>query len=166
MRHRLEYFGVRLLIALVRAMPGVAASIDRARSSAAPSTCSIGRTAASPSGTSPRRFPARSTAERRHIVRGAFAHFGRLLMELLKFSTLSPEAMLARVEFEGEEHVRAAHAQGSGVLFVTGHFGYWELQAMVHALRLQPMAVRGARARQPGAERRCSSASARAPATA
>ena len=62
-------------------------------------------------------------------------------MELLKFSTLSPEAMLARVEFEGEEHVRAAHAQGRGVLFVTGHFGYWELQAMVHALRLQPMAV-------------------------
>ena len=49
--------------------------------------------------------------------------------------------MLARVEFEGEEHVRAAHAQGKGVLFVTGHFGFWELQAMVHALRLPPMAV-------------------------
>src|SRR5262245_35414110 len=86
-------------------------------------------------------FPGRSERERRQIVRGAFEHFGRLLMELLKFSTLSPDAMLARVEFEGEEHVRAAHAQGRGVLFVTGHFGYWELQAMVHALRLTPMAV-------------------------
>jgi KDO2-lipid IV(A) lauroyltransferase len=64
-----------------------------------------------------------------------------LLFELLKFSTLSPEAMLSRVEFDGEEHVRAAHAQGRGVLFVTGHFGFWELQAMVHALRLGPMAV-------------------------
>jgi len=49
--------------------------------------------------------------------------------------------MLARVEFEGEERVRLAYAHGKGVLFVTGHFGYWELQAMVHALRLQPMAV-------------------------
>ena len=49
--------------------------------------------------------------------------------------------MLARVEFEGEERVRAAYAQGKGVLFVTGHFGFWELQAMVHALRLPPMAV-------------------------
>jgi Kdo2-lipid IVA lauroyltransferase/acyltransferase len=86
-------------------------------------------------------FPGRSAQERRQIVRGAFEHFGRLLLELLKFSTLSPDAMLARVEFEGEEHVRAAHAQGRGVLFVTGHFGYWELQAMVHALRLTPMAV-------------------------
>ena len=37
--------------------------------------------------------------------------------------------MLARVEFEGEERVRSAYAQGKGVLFVTGHFGFWELQA-------------------------------------
>ena len=49
--------------------------------------------------------------------------------------------MLARVEFEGDERVRQAYAQGKGVLFVTGHFGFWELQAMVHALRLRPMAV-------------------------
>jgi len=86
-------------------------------------------------------FPGRSAAEQRAIVRGAFAHFGRLLFELLKFSTLTSAAMLARVEFEGDERVRQAYAQGKGVLFVTGHFGFWELQAMVHALRLRPMAV-------------------------
>jgi KDO2-lipid IV(A) lauroyltransferase len=86
-------------------------------------------------------FPARPEAERRLIVRGAFAHFGRLLFQLLKFGTLEPEAMLARVEFEGEDHVRHAHARGKGILFVTGHFGFWELQALVHALRLQPMTV-------------------------
>jgi KDO2-lipid IV(A) lauroyltransferase len=86
-------------------------------------------------------FPSRSAAGRRQIVRGAFQHFGRLLLQVLKFSTLSPEVMLARVEFEGEERVRLAHAQGKGVLFVTGHFGFWELQAIVHALRLPPMAV-------------------------
>jgi KDO2-lipid IV(A) lauroyltransferase len=86
-------------------------------------------------------FPSRSAAERAVIVRGAFQHFGRLLFELLKFSTLPPADMLSRVEFEGEDHVRFAYAQGRGVLFVTGHFGYWELQAMVHALRLQPMTV-------------------------
>jgi KDO2-lipid IV(A) lauroyltransferase len=86
-------------------------------------------------------FPALSPGERRLIVRSAFAHFGRLLSAMLKFSTLTPEAMLARVEFEGEERVRAAYAHGKGVIFVTGHFGFWELQALVHALRLQPMAV-------------------------
>jgi KDO2-lipid IV(A) lauroyltransferase len=86
-------------------------------------------------------LPARTPAEQRVIVRQAFAHFGRLLFELLKFQTLSPERMLARVEFEGEERVRAAYAHGAGVLFVTGHFGFWELQALVHALRFPPMAV-------------------------
>jgi KDO2-lipid IV(A) lauroyltransferase len=86
-------------------------------------------------------FPSRPAGERRLIVRGAFAHFGRLLFALLKFSTLSPAAMLARVEFDGQERVRLALARGKGVLFVTGHFGFWELQAMVHALQLGPMAV-------------------------
>lgn len=86
-------------------------------------------------------FPGRSPAERRAIARRAFRHFGRLLFAVLRFSALSPEAMLARVEVEGDEHVRAAHAQGRGVLFVTGHFGFWEIQALAHALRFPPMAV-------------------------
>lgn len=86
-------------------------------------------------------FPGRPASEQRAIVRGAFAHFGRLLLAVLEFSALTPEQMLARVEFEGEDRVRLAHAHGKGVLFVTGHFGYWELQALVHALRLPPMAV-------------------------
>ena len=64
-----------------------------------------------------RAFPMRPAAERRAIARGTFIHFGRLLLELLKFSTLSPEGMLARVEFDGEERVRLAYAQGRGVLF-------------------------------------------------
>jgi len=86
-------------------------------------------------------FPSRPARERRQIVRGAFAHFGRLLFALLKFSTLTPEQVLARVEFEGEDRVRLAYSRGKGVLFVTGHFGYWELQALAHPLRLGSMAV-------------------------
>ena len=86
-------------------------------------------------------FPTRPEAERAAIARDMFAHFGRLLTVLLKFSTLSPEQMLARVEFEGEERVRAAHALGKGVLLFTGHFGYWEINALVHAIELRPMAV-------------------------
>jgi KDO2-lipid IV(A) lauroyltransferase len=83
----------------------------------------------------------RPAAERRAIARGTFIHFGRLLLELLKFSTLSPEGMLARVEFDGEERVRLAYAQGRGVLFFTGHFGFWEIHAIAHALRFEPIGV-------------------------
>ena len=77
-------------------------------------------------------FPHRPAAERRAIVRNVFKHFGRMLFELMKFSGLSPSEMLARVEFEGMERVEAAHALGRGTLFITGHFGYWELHAIAH----------------------------------
>ena len=49
--------------------------------------------------------------------------------------------MLAAVEFEGEERVTHALAGGKGALFITGHFGYWELHAMAHALRFPPIGV-------------------------
>ncbi len=86
-------------------------------------------------------LPNLSDAERRVLVRRAFEHFGRLLCGMLEFSGLSPNAMLDRVEIEGAERVRTAHALGKGVLFVTGHFGCWEIQALAHAVRFPPMAV-------------------------
>ncbi len=86
-------------------------------------------------------FPTRSPSEVQAIARAMFRHFGRLLFEMLKFSALSPTAMLQRVEFEGEDRARLAYAQGRGVLFFTGHFGFWELHAIVHGLRLRPIGV-------------------------
>jgi KDO2-lipid IV(A) lauroyltransferase len=140
MRHRLEYLLVGSLRALVRFMPDAVVrgcgtllgrafyTIDRAHRRIADRNLAAA-------------FPSRSEHERRTILRGAFVHFGRLLFELLKFSTLSNQAMLARVEFSGEDRARHAYAQGKGVLFFTGHFGFWELHAVVHALQLQPIGV-------------------------
>jgi KDO2-lipid IV(A) lauroyltransferase len=41
----------------------------------------------------------------------------------------------------GREERCVALAQGKGILFCTGHFGYWEQQAIAHALKFEPMAV-------------------------
>jgi KDO2-lipid IV(A) lauroyltransferase len=140
MRHRLEYLIVRALVAIVGVMPdplvracgtalGLAFyTIDRPHRRIAERNLATA-------------FPSRPEKERRVIAREAFAHFGRLLFELLKFSTLSREQMLARVEFDGEERARLAYAQGKGVLFITGHFGFWELHAMVHALQIEPIGL-------------------------
>src|SRR5712691_6090111 len=140
MKHRLEYALVKALLVGVRVVPDPLVratgtllgrafyTLDRAHRRIAH------RNLASA-------FPSRTERERKAIARAAFAHFGRLLVELLKFSTLSDEAMLARVEFDGEDRARLAYAQGKGVLFFTGHFGFWELHAMVHALRLEPIGV-------------------------
>jgi KDO2-lipid IV(A) lauroyltransferase len=140
MKHRLEYFVVRVVIAAVRLTPAFVVrgagtalglafyTLDGAHRRIAQRNLATA-------------FPSRPEAERRAIARAAFGHFGRLLFELLQFSTLSPQQMLARVEFDGEERSRLAYAQGKGVLFITGHFGFWELQAMVHALRVEPVSI-------------------------
>lgn len=86
-------------------------------------------------------FPARPASERRAIARRMFQHFGVLLLALLRFGRLSPEAMRAEVVVDGEDRVRSAYARGKGVLFFTGHFGFWELHAMAHALLFQPIGV-------------------------
>jgi Kdo2-lipid IVA lauroyltransferase/acyltransferase len=86
-------------------------------------------------------FPNRSPKELRLIARSVFGHFGSLLTEVLRFSGLSREQMLASIEFEGEERVFAAHKEGKGALFITGHFGYWELHALAHALQMPPIGV-------------------------
>ena len=46
-----------------------------------------------------------------------------------------------RVDFDGEERVRMAYGQGKGILFITGHFGFWELHAVAHPLRFEPIGV-------------------------
>ena len=137
MRHRIEYLVVRALIALIRLTPG---PLVRAAGTA------LGLAFYAVDGAHRRiaqrnlatAFPSRPAKERRAIARRAFTHFGRLTLELLRFATLSPEQMLARVEIDGEERVKLAYSHGKGVLFITGHFGFWELQALVHALRFQP----------------------------
>jgi KDO2-lipid IV(A) lauroyltransferase len=86
-------------------------------------------------------FPTRSLKERRAIARSVFVHFGRMLILLLQFSGRSRDEMLDWVEVEGDERVRQAHGLGKGVLLVTGHFGFWELHALVHGIVLGPIGV-------------------------
>jgi KDO2-lipid IV(A) lauroyltransferase len=139
-RHRLEYLAVSAVIALVRALPmgavlGLGTLLGRTFYSVdlPHRRLALGNLEAA--------FPARPPAERRAIARKMFAHFGRLLAVLLKFSTMTRARMLELVEFEGEERVVNAHAFGRGVLLFTGHFGFWEINALVHALAIRPIAV-------------------------
>jgi KDO2-lipid IV(A) lauroyltransferase len=86
-------------------------------------------------------FPLRTEEECRATARATFAHFGRLLVAILKFSTLDIDGIRERVEFEGDARVQSALAAGKGVLLFSGHFGYWELQGIAHPLALPPMSV-------------------------
>ncbi|MEZ5286876.1 MAG: lysophospholipid acyltransferase family protein [Vicinamibacterales bacterium] len=86
-------------------------------------------------------FPGRPEEERRRIARQTFMHFGHLLLELLRFSALTSDQRTALTDIDGADHVRHAYAQGRGVLFFTGHFGFWELHAIQHGTAFEPIGV-------------------------
>jgi Kdo2-lipid IVA lauroyltransferase/acyltransferase len=79
-------------------------------------------------------FPEKSEAERRRILRGVFTSLGRQLAELCQFPEYTPQNIDEIVVYDGLENYERAYAQGKGVLFLTAHFGGWELSAFAHSL--------------------------------
>ena len=86
-------------------------------------------------------FPSRTEAECRALVRTTFCHCGRHVIDLLNFDRMNESEMMRLVEIEGEERVEQARTHGKGVMYYTGHFGYWELQVMLHGVRFQPIVM-------------------------
>ena len=79
-------------------------------------------------------FPEKSVAERKRILRGEFTSLGRQLAELCQFPRYTPENVEEVVVYDGLENYERAYARGKGVLFLTAHFGGWELSAFAHSL--------------------------------
>jgi len=91
----------------------------------------------------------RSRREIKRIARGVFCHFGHSVAELIALRT--PERLFNRlsVSLEGFEYAKEALDRGRGLLFVTGHFGNWELMAAYFAYRGYPIHVVAREIRQP-----------------
>jgi len=79
-------------------------------------------------------FPEKSEAERARILRGVFASLGRQLAELCQFPKYTPDNIDEVVTYDGLENYERAYARRKGVLFLTAHFGGWELSAFAHSL--------------------------------
>ena len=65
---------------------------------------------------------------------GEFASLGRQLAEVCQFPRYTRENVSRVVIYDGFENYERAFARGKGVLFLTAHFGGWELSAFVHSL--------------------------------
>lgn len=76
---------------------------------------------------------------RRRIIKGAFRNLGRLLGEFSQFPKLDARAISQIVVYDGFENYAAALKRRRGVLFLTGHFGAWELCAFAHGAYGHPL---------------------------
>lgn len=79
-------------------------------------------------------FPEKTETDRRRILRRVFSSLGRQLAELCQFPRYTPQNVDEVVVYDGLENYERAYARGKGVLFLTAHFGGWELSAFAHSL--------------------------------
>lgn len=86
-------------------------------------------------------FPEWDGARLEATARGVYAHFGRLLFDVLWLQGRSREEVLALVEVVGREHVEAAMASGRGIIYCTAHIGNWEVQGLAHGWLFAPVGL-------------------------
>jgi Kdo2-lipid IVA lauroyltransferase/acyltransferase len=86
-------------------------------------------------------FPEKSEVERAQILRGEFTSLGRQLAEVCRFPQYTRENVNEVVVYDGFENFERARVRSKGVLFLTAHFGGWELSAFAHSLYGHPMHV-------------------------
>jgi KDO2-lipid IV(A) lauroyltransferase len=79
-------------------------------------------------------FPEKTEVERARILRGEFTSLGRQLAEVCHFPKYTLQNVEEVVVYDGLENYKQAYAQGKGVLFLTAHFGGWELSAFTHSM--------------------------------
>jgi Kdo2-lipid IVA lauroyltransferase/acyltransferase len=86
-------------------------------------------------------FPEKSARERRRILKKLFTGLGRQLAEFCLFPSYTRENVARVAIHDGMENYEAARARGKGVLFLTGHFGGWEIGSFVHSIVGYPMQI-------------------------
>jgi Kdo2-lipid IVA lauroyltransferase/acyltransferase len=88
-----------------------------------------------------RSFPEWDESRVLATARGVYAHFGRVLLDIVWMEGRPPAVLLALTDVEGLEHARAAFASGRGLVCPTAHFGNWEFQGVASSLLLGPFSV-------------------------
>lgn len=83
----------------------------------------------------------KSDSEMNLIAKKAFENLGMNFMEFFRLPRLKERDLNGYVECEGFENFKKAHDKGRGVIFLTGHFGNWELMAVFYALKNYPVDI-------------------------
>jgi KDO2-lipid IV(A) lauroyltransferase len=79
-------------------------------------------------------FPDWTEARRRQVLRGLFRNFGRMLADFAHFRHWRRDNIERLIIYDGFENYERAHREGKGVLFLTAHFGNWELGSFAHGV--------------------------------
>lgn len=79
-------------------------------------------------------FPDWSPRARRRVLFGLFQNLGRMLADFAHFPHWNRANIERLIVYDGFENYAAARRRGKGVLFLTAHFGNWELSSFAHGV--------------------------------
>jgi len=80
----------------------------------------------------------KSPEERKSIAKKSFKYMGRHFFEACYLIRYDKNKLASYIQFEGLNYFQQATSQGRGVVFLTGHFGCWELLAVSSGYFLSP----------------------------
>ncbi len=132
-RHRLEYFAVLGVLRFLGWLPhrlarGVCAVLATLSYGLWPRLRRVGlfnlRLA----------FPEWSDRQRRRVLFGLFRNFGRMLADFAHFPHWNRGNIERLIIYDRFENYARARSHGKGVLFLTAHFGNWELGSFAHGV--------------------------------
>ncbi|HWZ45034.1 MAG TPA: lysophospholipid acyltransferase family protein [Candidatus Saccharimonadales bacterium] len=134
MRHRLEYFPVWLLAKIIGRLP---------RPLARAMCAAIGLLAYALYSRLRRvgmrnleiAFPAMGRRERKKLLRRVYRNIGRQMAEFCLLPRYTKENISQVAVYDGFENFAAASDRGQGVIFLTAHFGGWEIGSFFHSLQ-------------------------------
>lgn len=79
-------------------------------------------------------FPDWSDDQRRKVLLGEFRNLGRMLADFAHFPHLNRQNIERLVIYDGFENYDEARKKGRGIIFLTAHFGNWELGSFAHGV--------------------------------
>lgn len=86
-------------------------------------------------------FPEKTKKDKRKILRQVYRNLGRQLAEFCLFPRYTKAKVDEIAVYDGFENFAEAENRGKGVLFVTAHFGGWEIGSFVHSLHGHPLNI-------------------------
>lgn len=84
-----------------------------------------------------------SEEERERIVKTCFKNLVHNVARFVRFFEVSQEKLLESIVFRNQQIVENALKEGRKIVFVSAHFGYWEIASLAAAARFLPCTVVG-----------------------
>lgn len=76
-------------------------------------------------------FPERDDAELRQILDECWRHFGREMLAYVRLQNMTTEEIATRCSIENPEIPDGARREGKGIVFITAHWGGWEIAGLL-----------------------------------